>query len=321
MTVRGLGGLPRRRVDQQPAQPMAPLSPNGLSIAQLTAAGLLTNADLIALGLAKESTQIAQSTTIPAGIATAGVPLLSASTSLLSFAPTVIAAGGTFTQGPLDITQLGYEIFIGVQAGVGAVLPAIAVLLTWSDTTTGNVVSQERWHLTSGNGAQQQYYGTGSSKGDTLTITYTNSDNAASVTVQSSFAGNSRIYVRDDWRQLTNVGVPTFTNGTYDQQANFLLSTSPTVPASSSLARICALYAGLVNIFVSAAASANVIVSMIGNATLTLPIVYASPIIAAGGVLNTQISLPRGNCVITLQNNAAAGNVMEFTATIAEQPA
>jgi hypothetical protein len=68
------GGLPPRRPDQR-ARPAVPLSPTGLSVAQLIQQGLLTNADMIALGLAKDSSvQDVNSTAAGTTAAVAAVP-------------------------------------------------------------------------------------------------------------------------------------------------------------------------------------------------------------------------------------------------------
>lgn len=272
---------------------------------------------------------------VPTGISNSGVPLLSRSTSLLNMGNTTIAAGATINQGPFNITQIGYEIFNGVQSNsASSTIPAVNVTLTWSDSATGNVVAVERWHMFGGNGSQIQYTGTGPTKGDTLNIAYTNQDTVNSATVKSSLAGNSRVYVRDDWRQLTTAGIPGQTLGTYDLPSGVLLTAGPSVPAGGQLVRPIGLYSGLVNVcaFGSAAAADSFSVS-IGLATATpglsvgtvfqstaITVPATPPSSAAGGVVNSQVNLPRGNCIAVLNNlDASAAQPININITIVEQ--
>jgi hypothetical protein len=261
---------------------------------------------------------------IPLAISVTGVPLLSSATSLLNFPATVIAASATNMPTAFTVGQIGYEFFISVLSNAASINPFLRVRLVWSDSVTGNTVASETWNLAGSNGTAQAYSGTGPTKGDTVSISFINQDTVNSVTVKASFACNSRVYVRDDWRQITSGSVPGFTSGTSDQMSNFLYSTSPSVPGSSTINRLMPLYAGLVNIvvFPAGAGTAQVTVSMLGSNTgLATPTVYSSPIIAANSVLNTQINLPRGPCEITLSNGAAGAQQITFCATIAEQPA
>lgn len=312
------------------------MSPSPAQIAaQIQALGLATEATqqivktntadtVTTLGTpAQDPTVTGLNTGIPNNIAVTGVPLLSLATSLLNLGSTAIAANGTNNQGPLTISQIGYEIFISVSSNAGSLNPFLQVALTWTDSVTGNTVAKETWYLAGSSASPQTYMGTGPTKGDRLSISFKNLDTVNSVTVQCGFAGNSRVYVRDDWRNLASLsGVPGFTNATYDQTSNFLISTSPGVPATSSLNRLMPLYAGLVNILViPGSGGAQVTLSAMGTPSLTTPTFYSSPLVAAAGVLNTQVNLPRALTEVTLFNPAASNQQIVFVATIAEQPA
>lgn len=299
-----------------------------------TVAAVKTSTDAVktTLGTPAQSADVAGTTTavgalhagqpIATEISQQGTLLLSSATSLLNLGTTVIAASGSNTQGPLSIKQIGYEIFVAVTSASASAIPFVKAQLTWTDSVTGNTVAAETWYLAGrSTGAFNTYIGTGPTKGDTLSITFTNLDTANAASVQCSFAGNSRVYVRDDWRSLSFGSVPGFTNATNDPASNFLMSTSPGVPGSGSLLRLIPLYAGLVNITVVGPASgtAQAIVAAIGPQGLATGVVYESPFVSANGVLNAQISLPRSICQVTLFNTAATNQTISFTAVIAEQ--
>lgn len=243
-------------------------------------------------------------------IAATGVPLLSGANNLLHAGNTIVAAGGTGTQGPFAITQIGYEIFVSIGCNVVSNSPFFTVQLTWSDSVSGRTVSVEQWDLAAVSGSSfQQYVGTGPTKGDTLNILVTNTDTVNSMTYVMSFTQNSRVYSRDDWRQITTHTPPGFTNASMSAGALMLASTSASIAASGTNIRLISLYAGQAFLNVSNGAQGlTITISEIADPTIGLGSqgggIYSNTVVANGN-LNAEIVLPRSVCAIALFNQSA----------------
>lgn len=260
-------------------------------------------------------------------IASTGVPLLSNANNLINLSNTVIAAGGSNSQGPVDINQIGYELFISIESAATSNSPYFQMILTWTDSASNRVVSTEEWDLMGGNAAFQQYCGTGPTKGDRLSISFNNSDAANSVTFVFSFTLNSRVYVRDDIRQITTHTPPGFTNSNIDVPANILGAMSPSVPTGSGgLTRLLGLFAGLANISIANGAQPiSITITCIANPTAGLgpsteDLIYSTNV-AANANANASINLPRGICSVFILNTGSAAVSPTIGVNIAEQVA
>lgn len=252
-------------------------------------------------------------------IAATGVPLLSGANNLLHVGNTIVAAGGTGTQGPFAITQIGYEIFVSIGCNVVSNSPFFTVQLTWSDSVSGRTVSVEQWDLAAvSGGAFQQYVGTGPTKGDTLNILVTNTDTANSMTYVMSFTQNSRVYSRDDWRQITTHTPPGFTNANMSAGALMLASTGASVAANGTNIRLISLYAGECFLSISNGAQGlTFTITEIADPTVGLGsaggVVYSNSVVANGN-LNAIIHLPRSICAMALTNQSATTAMSPFAA-------
>lgn len=260
-------------------------------------------------------------------IATTGVPLLSLATSLFSMgAAQSVASGADFTVpgGPFTLNQIGYEFFVQVSGDAASLLAVGRLILTWSDSVSGNVVAQDAYSIMGGSAAFQQFSCTGPTKGDTLAVKFHNYDVSKAQQFQMSMVENSRVFVRDDLRQLTNVAVPLIANATYDQQAGILAATNPTIAAGATATRLIAFYSGLVNLFAFGPLAYTVSIAMedgalgsIGGNNLWEQIVAP----AAGGTIYQAIALPRMQCVLSIQNNGTISQPFQCVIAISEQPA
>lgn len=279
-------------------------------------------AQISALGLAKETTQLAQSTTIPNGIANTGVPLLSKSNSLLNASAQTLAGAGVHTFGPLTIGQIGYEISISLTIANTAANPFTVFLMTWSDSTSGLIVSQEEWSLSDGTSPiSQVFLGTGRTKGDTLNIQVTNTDPITTVTYSVSFVENSRVYDRDDWRQQSKVTVPNNTNASSDEPANTLFSTSGMgVTNGSSTARLLPLYAGTIEFWMIHNVAGNPAAGMSVSFTeLTATgVELMNLVFPATNLGPIEITFPRKVILMTVSNAGTINDNVTCSARIKE---
>ena len=243
-------------------------------------------------------------------ISVTGVPLLSGAQNLLNAGNTVLLAGTSGSQGPFGITKIGYEIFFSVNCNNVSNSPFFTVTMTWSDTASNRVVSVEQWDVcASAGGTFQQYCGTGPTKGDTLSITVTNTDTVNSMTYVMAFTQNSRVYTRDDWRQLSTHTPPGFTNAAMSPGALMLASTGASIAAGGTNIRLISLYAGEASLSISNGAQGlTFTITEIADPTIGLGsqggLVYTNTV-AANGNLNSQIQLPRSVCAMALTNQSA----------------
>jgi hypothetical protein len=271
---------------------------------------------LSTLGLAKDSSVLG----LPGTIATTGVPLLSKPTIVGQPAGTIGASATVTPISSQPVSQTGYEIAVSLQVSAAATDPGVLATLTWTDSVSGQTVASEQWILGAASAAAQLYCGTGPTKGDTLTITLQNLDPAQSVTYSLSLTQNSRLYVRDDWRQLTNNAVPGQTvNASANPAANLLLSVSTNVAASTAISRLIPLYAGRVtfNFQGGNAGSQLEILTAFGAAAFAI---YTSPLTTiATQEDQVQVDLPREQCVASIFNGAGGLQPMVVTAVISEQ--
>jgi hypothetical protein len=285
-------------------------------------------------GLALNSTLLTTNTTVagvttavggvPAGIAVAGVPLLTKSTAVDTDTVGAVAAGGTVTRGPFTIGQIGYEISISVKDNAPGTVPLFRADLTWTDSVSGTTVATERWQFAVGanTASSQTIIGTGPTKGDTLSIVFTNLDTAgAAVAFSYAINENSRVYTRDDWRQMTTAAVTGFTNGNSDQAGNFLVNTSPSVPNGTTLSRIIPLYAGKVTFcFVCNSQPMTLSINSLDQsiaAGIGGTQIYQR-LVAATTVINDFCTLPRSPCFVSFDNTGAAAGSVTFSLVVDE---
>lgn len=260
-------------------------------------------------------------------IAITGVPLLSLATSLFSMgAAQSVASGADFTVpgGPFTVNQIGYEFFLQVSGDAASLLPVGLLSLTWSDSVSGNVVAVDHYSVIGGSAAFQRFSCTGPTKGDTLAVKFHNYDATQAQQFQMSMVENSRVFVRDDLRQITTVAVPLISNGVYDQQAGILLATNPTIGAGATVARLIAFYSGLVNVYAFGPLAYRVNIAMEDGALGTLGgnnLWAASVLAAGGGDLYQPVALPRMQCVLSIQNNGTISQPFQCVIAISEQPA
>ena len=234
---------------------------------------------------AQDGTVNGLNTGVPNNIAVTGAPPIILSTGLINTGTQTINAGSNYLNPLKTFKQPGYEISLTVKSSAAAITPFVTVVMTWLDSVSGQTVCVDKWYLTGGNAQFQTYYGTGPTKGNQLSLEIFNGDAVNTCQISATMLVNSRTYVRDDWRQATFNGVPTYTNASYDPSGNVVFSTNPSVSGSSSVTRLLSLYAG--NILVSYTIGANAGSFIINTtfqalgATLTSSVVYDSGTLAA----------------------------------------
>lgn len=300
------------------------------SVVDATLQATLSASQIELLGLAKDTSVQAVKTTLgtpaqtvdvvatlPANIAATGVPLITSANLLQNLSGTILA-NSTFSPPALAPDQIGYEIIFQLRIPAGAANPFAQVTLTWSDSASGLITGIEEWWLGAGSGAtNQNYIGHGPTKGDQLAVTIKNFETVQTLTYTYAFLQNSRVYLRDDWRQISYATVPGFTNGTADPNGNILLTATPSVTTASPATRIMPLYAGLVSVQCSAETQpATFTIASVGDQAAGGVIWSLS--LLAGAQSNSQVSLPRSVCTLEITNTGSATGTFFGNATIQE---
>lgn len=240
----------------------------------------------------------------------------------------IVGPSGTQVFGPMQVNQTGYEIAFSLGTGSGTSVPFCQFEMLWTDSATGNVVSIEHWNVAAGtNPGSISYFGTGPTKGDTLTVTLSwFAAGGAILTVKNlSIAQTARTFLRDDWRSNLGQGagsVPGFTNGTYDLPANVVLSTAPTIGATSNTTRILPLYSGLVQAaWVPGPGSTGchfVVQQEADQSGLTAQTIWQNQ--NTNNPSNPVFTLPRSVCSITFFNANGSSNQVSLVLIAQEQP-
>lgn len=295
-------------------------------------------AQINALGLAKETTQLGQATTIPNGIASTGVPLLTKSALLGSGGPSALAGNASvILLNNVPCIQIGYEISLSIQqSSVVAIFPLIAITMTWTDSVTGLVTAIDKIYTSAFQSAPANTplvtIGMGKSKGDLLTLTVANTVNTP-VTYSWSVAQNSRVYDRDEWRWLGYTGLPgaghfsSVTQPTFSETESNILAVYNLagIIAGTTVTCIVPLYNGDVWLHVDETnvSPANMICEMQTQASLGAADVFSGPVGGGlnGNPINVKLSLPRSPCILSFTNNGSVNAIVNSRITISEQAA
>jgi len=275
-------------------------------------------AQINALGLAKESTQLTQTTgaTIATDVSNSGVPLLPKSAVVVNDSAQTINAGATRSLGPFTLNRISYEIFCQFKENAaGTAAAPITVSLVFSDSTTGQTVDQCSFNIIPASNASatpHQVIITGPTGGDTVNITIKNGDTQA-ITSTLVMLQSSRIFTHD--HKFLSLNTPTYitiSTGGNDPIGGMLIDTAPNVGAGATAQRIMSCYNGqawfAANIPVGGAASFFVqhVDPIANNFQIAFNVVMNAP-----PTRNTfQFTMPRSQCVMNLQNNAAGAGIL-----------
>jgi hypothetical protein len=257
---------------------------------------------------------------VPGGIAIAGVPLQSLSGSVISSTGS-IATANSFTSAVTTIPQIGYEIFLELNASVLETSAAIVdVALTWTDPTTGFVIDKDEFAIAPGTTPGQcLVVGSGQTKAGRVQVVITNGG-VQSLGYSFQMLQNSRIYSREDWHSLSAVGNPVIAATNSNVASGLIASSSISIGAGATINRLLPLYSGLIEICVIPPAQSG----QIGIQTLDPNAPVADLIgletIVASTPLNFTHALSRAQCQLNIKNTGAATGTFQILATVVETP-
>lgn len=253
-------------------------------------------------------------------IAATGVPLLTLNTRLYQQAFPSVAAGTPVSSGPLNVSQVGYEVQITAKFPVATVTPFVEIQVAWTDTTSGLQIGSDTF-IVPGATAPGVWtvHGRGPTKANQLNLTVTNLDasNAASVGVIA--LQNSRVYQKDEWYwvnpQNKSLTIPGFPLPTFPDDESVLgLLDGITIPASSQASYLFGMHAGMVSVGyeVNTGAASNLSIRIRPKPDT----VYSGHNIIYSAVTppaNFQVAAPRAPLGVVLVNAATTAMVMSMS--------
>lgn len=252
-------------------------------------------------------------------ISTTGAPLLRLTTKIGSGSATSIPATGQVTLiTAAPITQPGYEAALQLNLPVATgTIPFAALNVQWIDTSSGLAVSSKQYFLSAGNGPANalQYYIAGPCYGDQLTVTVTNLEAAAAMTLTWAFNQTSHIYEHDRIVQPLYGGLAPngFTNPAGNPNAAVIAITRPTIAANSQASRLCAVRSGKALLCSdNGGGTANIWVALEDPNTLYSSIAAARMpvrVVNSGTDDALEVALPYGPVNITIYNKSTTVSV------------
>lgn len=266
------------------------------------------------------------------GLTTNGIPPLRGTNNLGNATGQSIATGvNAILINTANINKPGYEaVFsLNLPAGVGT-RPFAILQLFWTDSNTGLTVGLKQFIITAGNGPANAVtcYLSGPCRGDQITVQLRNQDPAQTLTVTWAFNQTSHTYLADRLLQpLYPASAPiTFTNPNGNPSKGLLLSTNPTIAASSNTIRLCAAYNGKVKVSLDNTVQANSCALQIN--TPQSPALYEeiNPpqsllklTAAAGAQSQADWNMPNGATTVQIFNQGTTNSIAPNVAiTIAE---
>jgi hypothetical protein len=263
---------------------------------------------------------------IAASISLSGVSAITNPISIVNNVANTIGTGGAgVSLGPFTLTQVGYSLYIDCATANNAAASWLVLKMQWFDPVSGQQVAEEDWWLGAAPPIGLNVYSlTGPVKGGQLVITIVGNGNPASATTHLSLSSTGVSYQRDNIENLNFNGVATFTQASYDVNADMLLSTAPVIGAGSSATRLMPIYSGLCSINIAPpAGSGTITIKNSGDQSgLTATTIYQKlwSGIAANDGINNIVALPRAHCSITISNAGASSGTFSCTIVPQRQP-
>lgn len=290
-------------------------------------------AQINALGLAKDTTVQGVNTTlgtpaqnatvsaVPAGIATAGVPLLRKTSTLGSGGPTTLTPGlAVQLLTNVAVNQPSFEaIFSLFQPAATGTLPFAVIVFNWFDSASGNAMASKFYTIASGNGSgnQLQYYMSGPCFGDQLSVAITDLEGLTNQTLQSwAINATSHLHLVDRIEQpvYAVTGPNGFSNPNGVPAAGLLFQSAPTIGISGTQLRLLALYNGVIDITMDDAGQpANCIVSLLdatGQLTGTVNTEIWTHTVVAGNRDMVEVSLPNAPVLLSMRNVSTTATIV-----------
>jgi hypothetical protein len=246
-------------------------------------------AQINALGLAKETTQLTGNTNIAqvnttlgtppqksdvnqvnttlgvpsqtadvTGLTTNGIPPLRGTVNLGNATAQAMTANTTATLlNAVSVTRPSFECVLQFSYPGAATVPFGALLLKWTDSNTGLTVGQKNYEIIGGNNVFATCYLSGPCRGNQITLQFRPQDPAQAATLTWAFNQTSHIYTIDRLLQPSYVAVNGFTNPAGDPSKGLLASVTAAIGPNASITRLLAASNAKIKIMLDNTVQAN----------------------------------------------------------------
>jgi hypothetical protein len=310
-----------------PAQVAAQINALGLATAvkqdsQITQGGtLITNTNGTVTNTGQTATNVANLTT---GGTPGGIPPLRGTDNLGNATNQALTANTTVTLlNAVPITKPGFECVIQFSYPGAATVPFGALVVKWTDSTTGLTVGQKSYELTGGNNVFATAYLSGPCRGNQITLQFRPQDPAQAGTLTWAFNQTSHIYLTDRLLQPAYVAVNGFTNTGGDPSKGLLASTNVGVGPNATITRLVAASNAKVKVMLDNGAQANAAAIIIGTPSATALYSEANPpasLLRLGAAIGAQAStewqMPNGVTLLSIINTGATNTITPSVAIL-----
>jgi hypothetical protein len=283
-------------------------------------------AQINALGLAKETTQAAQTSgglTIAGNIAAAGAPPINLkSTTQIANALAITAGTTTALTAVTGINQNAYNVHLTCTAGGASTKPWYTVTLKWIDTASGFTVQVDAYtaFMSSTSNVLSTVI-SGPTDADQLQVSVTNNDtvtmtvNVGFVIISSRFYNQDYIY--QFWTTAAMPAIPTFQIGAAvqvpTQKILFAVNRTVGVGVTTTPDYALPVYAGPVQVHFDGTGSNNWDIEFTDQLTATFN--HRQTYTGAPALGNVQTIFPRSPITCHFTNNGAVAGTMSCEVT------
>lgn len=248
-----------------------------------------------------------------------GVGLLRVTDNLGNATGQVLLAGtgvNLFTAVP--VTQPGYEALfeVNLPAGAGTV-PFLEVELQWGDSATSLFIDVETFVVTAGNGPLNalNHYINGPVRGNQLSVTVFNLDNAQNMTLTWTVNQTSHVFEHD---RLLQPGYATtapigFTNPTGTPSLGLVAASQPTIAPATTTSRLTAACNHKMVVNVDNSGGVNALAASLNDPGVLYQTVNGLNLykwlVAAGAIVQAVIQFPNGPLLLAMRNQGTTGNI------------
>lgn len=275
------------------------------------------------LGVPAQTVDVNGVSTNVVGLTTNGIPPLRGTINLGNATAQALTANVTATLlNTVAINKPSFEgmFKLNMPAGVGTV-PFAALLVIWTDSSTGLTVGRKLYEIEAGNGAGNELtvYLSGPCRGNQLTLQIRPQDPAQAMTLTWAFNQTSHTYLTDRLLQQGYAATApiTYTNPNGDPSKGLLAASSPTIAPNANTSRLMAASNAKIKISVDNTVQLNSCAVQINTPSSVLAL-YNEPnapttllklTAAAGAQTFAEWQLPNGATVLQIFNQGATNNI------------
>lgn len=279
-----------------------------------TVAGVTTRLGAGPLALPTGAARDASVAALPGTIATTGVPLLRNPNNAGHGSGLTLAPGGVILLGGTPVAQPSFEMAIQLKmpSATGTV-PLGALILTWSDSSSGLTLGFEDYVLPCGNGVFVNGFLVGPMYGDTLELELTNQDPAVTLTYNWTFTETSHVYERVRFTETNGAGINGFTRPDVFPSAGVLAASNPTIAGAGTVNRLATTWGGKARLSIDNSGGANsCLVKLLdpsGLFSVAADGFFTGLSAAAGAINSAELTLPNGPMLVSMINGGASGSI------------